>query len=69
MKDSNPSDLTELPIGCPDCGGKLRAGVGPADAEVPPSHWVCPYCNKQHSTDFGGKLFFVVKRFQPATLA
>ncbi len=55
-------DPIELPINCPDCGGKLRACVGPPDPNAKPATWVCPYCAKGQTVDFGGSLIFIVKR-------
>jgi hypothetical protein len=54
----------DLPIGCPSCGGKLRATVGPIDPTIRPATWQCPYCKNTHTTDFSGKLYRVVKRLE-----
>ena len=59
----------EIPIGCPDCGGFLTALVGsPADFPEP-SPWECPYCRKSRRDDFGGRLYWVVKRSPPSARA
>ena len=52
----------ELPIGCPDCGGEVKACVGPPDPTEKPSTWICPFCKKSLTTDFNGKLHGVAKR-------
>jgi hypothetical protein len=53
----------EIPLWCTNCGGELRATVGPADPSSKPSDWVCPYCRETHTTDFGGKLYWIVKHW------
>lgn len=56
----------EIPIGCPDCGGLLTALVGSPQEFSAPLPWTCPYCQKSHGTDFGGRLYWVVKKSHPA---
>jgi hypothetical protein len=55
-------EFMELPIGCPDCGGRLTATVGPPDPSVKPSTWTCPFCKRSHTMDFVGKLLEVVAK-------
>lgn len=56
------AETTELPIGCPNCGGLLTALVGPPEPEAPPVAWTCPFCRREHTTDFGGAVIWIAKR-------
>jgi hypothetical protein len=51
-----------LDIQCPACGGPVTAQLDCPDVRAGPTLWTCPYCNVQHSVDFGARLRRIVKR-------
>jgi hypothetical protein len=69
--DKNQSESSNetfrLELRCPACGGALLAEVGPSRPKFPRHAWQCPYCRADHRTDFGGKVFWIVKRMDSAT--
>jgi hypothetical protein len=53
------ADAFSVQLGCPACGGKLIAELGPTNPESKPVPWLSPHCFRLHTSDFGGKLISV----------
>ena len=60
-------EATDLPVACPDCGGQLYATVGPPNPLAESATWACPYCKRIHTSDFGGRLYWIVERRRPVS--
>jgi hypothetical protein len=55
---------TEVTLVCVGCGKEAVALVGPADPTRQPVPWTCPHCHTVAVRNFGGRLFWVVRRDQ-----
>jgi transposase-like protein len=56
----------EVPVECPACGKKAVALIDPSAGRSSVASWTCPYCQKAHTTEVGGRLLWVVRQDQRA---
>ena len=74
MPDAPPHDVT-LPLNCAHCGGPITvqftAWTAPLDGRGNPAaiqhqqaEWDCPYCQRENSGGFPGRLAWVTKRIE-----
>ena len=57
------TSMDRLPIGCPSCRAWLTVIVGPPKINPKPVKWICPSCDREHETDFGGTVLRIVRRY------